>query len=208
MAERGSGGGVAILFRATGAGSHWLSQRRVGEELDLLGPLGNGFSIEPGAQRLLLLGGGIGIAPLLFLALEAAKNHEVTLVHGARTAAGLYPLPEMLPNVTVATLTEDGSAGTKGMITDVLPDLLETTDQAFACGPVDMYRMMASDCLSLPEATAAKLRRCQVSVEVRMGCGIGACYACTIATKQGPKKVCLDGPVFALGEVDWDSVRV
>jgi dihydroorotate dehydrogenase electron transfer subunit len=205
---RESGGGVAIVFRAVGAGSRWLSQQSVGERLDILGPLGNGFSIERGARRLLLVAGGIGIAPLLFLALEAAKNHEVTLVHGARAAAGLYPLPEMPMNVTLVTLTEDGSVGEKGTVVDVLPRLLDTADQVVACGPVGMYRTMASDCLSLPEATAAKLRRCQVSVEVRMGCGIGACYACTIATRQGPKKVCLDGPVFALGEVEWDSVRV
>jgi len=315
---------IALLFKIVGRGTLWLAQRQRGDKVDILGPLGNGFSVEPEARNLLLVAGGIGIAPLVFLAQRSAAQHSVTLIHGASMASKLYPfssLPltlnpspskggsemgsNLLPpskEVQFIPVTEDGSAGKKGMVTDILPDFLDWADQVYACGPVDMYKQLTADsyqlkatachsegalacchserseesgtaqgklrdpknllfssflssglrasahqetlrfCHSEPfacchsegekrpknlaqdnpelvsgeESHAAqgrvskesKLKRCQVSLEVRMGCGIGACYGCTINTRKGLKKVCRDGPVFELDDILWEEVRI
>jgi len=217
------GGEIALLFKAAGKGTLWLSQRQTGDRIDILGPLGNGFSIEPGAKNLLLVAGGIGIAPLVFLTQHASSRHQVTLIHGANTAAQLYPfsspfltrgpspsegvgqdkseerikVPSLPNGVQFIPVTEDGSMGKKGMATDILPDSLDWADQVCACGPVDMYK-----------AIALTAKKCQVSLEVRMGCGFGACYGCTINTKNGLKQVCRDGPVFELEDIIWQEVRL
>jgi dihydroorotate dehydrogenase electron transfer subunit len=224
---------VALLFKATGKGTLWLSQREKGEKVDILGPLGKGFSIEPGSKNLLLVAGGIGIAPLVFLMQQASSQHQITLIHGASTAAQLYPFPlargkkrsklSHLPNgVQFIPVTEDGSVGQKGVATNILPDFLDWADQIYACGPIDMYKAMALSLNSSPSKGARKsivgeglvpshnlkLRKCQVSLEVRMGCGFGACYGCTINTKKGLKQVCRDGPVFELDDITWQEVRI
>jgi len=93
------------------------------------------------------------------------------------------------------------------MATDILPDFLDRADQVYACGPVDMYKTMAEMSQRAGQSNL-KLRKCQVSLEVRMGCGFGACYGCTINTKKGLKQVCSDGPVFDLGDIIWQEVRI
>lgn len=210
-------GAIAVLYRVAGSGSRWLAGRLQGDRLDVLGPLGNGFSVDSSAGHVLLLAGGIGVAPLLFLALEVARHRSVTFAYGAGTARDLCHFPGMPSNITLLPCTEDGSLGEKGLVTGVVPRLLKSVDQLFACGPVDMYRSLATGghrvrspgCAEPSgEFDQGKLQRCQVSLEVRMGCGVGACYACTILTKRGPRKVCVDGPVFELAGVDWDSVRL
>ena len=203
---------IAILFKVAGKGTLWLSQQEAGQRIDILGPLGKGFAIAPESEKLLLVAGGIGIAPLVFLMQQASSQHEVILIHGARTAGQLFPNECQLPaisreRVRFITVTEDGSAGQKGKAADVLPDHLDWADQVYACGPVDMYRAMAQ--MSLPaKRSNLKLKSCQVSLEVRMGCGFGACYCCTIDTKKGLQQVCRDGPVFELDEVIWQEVRI
>ena len=210
-------GEIAILFKVTGKGTLWLSQRQVGERIDILGPLGKGFTIAPKSERLLLVAGGIGIAPLVFLMQRALPQHQITLIHGARTAVQLYPfssagkkrtrvssLPKRVQSIPV---TEDGSTGQKGRATDVLPDYLDWADQIYACGPVDMYKAMAQMSLRAKRSNL-KLKRCQVSLEVRMGCGFGACYCCTANTKKGLRHVCRDGPVFELDDIIWQEVRI
>lgn len=188
---------IALLFNVVGEGTQWLSQRKSGDKLDLLGPLGNGFSISPDSNKLLLVAGGIGIAPLYFLAEEAAKQGlSVTLLYGASSAAQLYP---HLPDVKIITATEDGSAGTKGMITDYLPDFIKDFDQLFACGPLAMYQTMA-------KMSELKSKSAQISLEVRMGCGLGVCYGCTVKTKNGLKQVCQDGPIFELNDILWEEL--
>jgi dihydroorotate dehydrogenase electron transfer subunit len=143
---------------------------------------------------------------------QALPKHQTTLIHGARTAAQLFPDDCHLPTIShervrFIAVTEDGSVGQKGKATDVLPDYLEWADQVYACGPVDMYRAMAQ--MSLPaKRSNLKLKRCQVSLEVRMGCGFGACYCCTINTKKGLRQVCRDGPVFELDDIIWQEVRI
>jgi len=215
---------IALLFKVAGKGTSWLSQRQTGEKIDILGPLGKGFSIEPGARNLLLVAGGIGIAPLVFLMRHASPQHQITLIHGASTAAHLYPsaMPKIGPSsagekrsklspipkgVQFVPVTEDGSRGKKGMATDILPDFLDRADQVYACGPVDMYKAMAETSRQAKQSNL-KLRKCQVSLEVRMGCGFGACYSCTINTKKGLKQVCSDGPVFELEDIIWQEVRI
>jgi dihydroorotate dehydrogenase electron transfer subunit len=219
---------VALLFKIAGKGTLWLSQRQRGEKVDILGPLGKGFSIEPGSKHLLLVAGGIGIAPLVFLMQYASSQHQITLIHGTSTATQLYPFSSAgkrqsklspLPNsVQLIPITEDGSMGQKGRATDILPDFLDWADQVYACGPVDMYKAMALPLNSSPskgeekgegeKRSNLKLKKCQVSLEVRMGCGFGACYGCTINTKKGLKHICRDGPVFELDDIIWQEVRI
>jgi len=219
---------ISLLFKVTGKGTLWLSRRKKGDTLDIMGPLGKGFAINPSAANLLLVAGGIGIAPIVFLMQRALPDHQVTLIHGASTAACLYPFSPSdksrarvasLPDqVTYVPVTEDGSAGYKGKATDVLPDFLDWADQMYACGPLDMYKAMALQLNASQlegekkghwgRQSNLKLSRCQISLEVRMGCGFGACYGCSIKTKKGLRRVCRDGPVFELDDVVWQEVRI
>jgi len=203
---------IAILFKITGRGTLWLSQRQKHDRIDILGPLGKGFSIQPSAKTLLLVAGGIGIAPLALLMQYASSRHQMTLIHGAITATQLYVERCQLTainyqGVQFIPVTEDGSTGKKGMATDILPDFLDRADQVYACGPVDMYKTMAEMSQRAGQSNL-KLRKCQVSLEVRMGCGFGTCYGCTINTRKGLKQVCSDGPVFELGDIIWQEVRI
>ena len=195
------GSKLAFLFNVAGKGTHWLAQCQVGDNIDLLGPLGNGYSIHPESHKLLLLAGGIGIAPLCFLAQEALKKDcSVRLLLGASTANQLYPRRLLPPEAELIITTEDGTAGKKGMITDLLPDFVDWADQIFACGPISMYQATAARDQQL------KGKPVQISLEVRMGCGRGVCYGCTVKTKRGLKQVCTDGSVFDLGDILWDGL--
>jgi len=220
-------GEIAILFKVTGKGTLWLSQRKAGQKIDILGPLGKGFTIGPKSKNLLLVAGGIGIAPLVFLMQQASSQHRITLIHGATTVTQIYPDSCQLPAVSYqrvqfVPVTEDGSMGQTGMATDILPDFLDWADQVYACGPVGMYKAMALTLDSSPlkgegriivgeglvPSHNLKLKKSQVSLEVRMGCGFGACYACTINTKTGLRQVCRDGPVFELDDIIWHEVSL
>lgn len=191
---------IALLFNVVGKGTQWLSECQPGDELDLLGPLGNGFTMHPDSKNLLLVAGGIGIAPLVFLAQQALNQGQaVNLLLGAATASQLYPKRLLPPKVNLITTTEDGSAGKKGMITDYLPDFTGVADQIFACGPLAMYQTMAR----MPELSNKPI---QISLEVRMGCGLGVCYGCTVKTKSGLRQVCQDGPIFDLDNILWEEL--
>lgn len=195
---------ISVLFSIVGSGTNWLSKRKPGEKLDLLGPLGNGFSIHPESKNLLLVAGGMGIAPLVFLAEKALKSKKfVKLLLGARTKECLYPLRLLPDGIETFVITEDGSQGDKGKVTDMLPTHYDWADQVYACGPLDMYRSIASQ--------TQKWRRgkpIQVSLEVTIGCGMGACFGCSVKTRVGMKRICLDGPVFNLDEVILEEVRI
>ncbi|MEA3443038.1 MAG: dihydroorotate dehydrogenase electron transfer subunit [Chloroflexota bacterium] len=210
---------VAILFKVVGKGTSWLSQRRGGDEIDILGPLGKGFDIMPSVKNLLLVAGGIGIAPLVFLMQRASSQYSITLIYGASTAVELYPfsslrteapsntsisLPEGMRFISV---TEDGTAGEKGMVTNIIPRFVDWADQIFACGPIEMYQAMMKMPLQTNE-DRTKISKSQISLEVRMGCGIGTCYGCTINTTEGLRQVCRDGPVFQLANILWQEVRI
>ena len=186
-------GEVALLYEVVGAGTEWLAQRGKGDKIDILGPMGWGFTVE--SKRLLLVAGGVGIAPLVFLAERAAADgREVTLLFGAKTAKQVYPKKLVPAGVEFVPVTQDGMIERKGMVTDLLGDLLDSTDQIFACGPAAMYRAMS-------QMKVLKGLRVQVSMEARMGCGFGLCNGCSIKTRHGMKRVCDDGPVFELKEL-------
>ena len=192
---------LAFLFTVVGKGTYWLSQCQAGDNIDLLGPLGNSYFIHPASHNLLLVAGGIGIAPLRFLAQEALyQGCSVRLLLGASTATQLYSKHSLPAEAEFVIATEDGSAGKKGMITDLLPDFTSWADQIFACGPVSMYHTIATQSQYL-------LKPVQISLEVRMGCGLGVCYGCTVKTKNGLKQVCEDGPVFDLQDIRWDELN-
>jgi dihydroorotate dehydrogenase electron transfer subunit len=196
-------GEIALFFAALkdGKGTQWLAACKAGDELSLVGPLGNGFQVATESRRLLLVAGGMGIAPLLFLAEEPLKRGiPVDLLYGAA-----FKNPNMADycnrkGIKLFEATEDGSAGYHGLVTDLIPEHTGGVDQVFACGPAPMYRAMAR----LPELKNIPV---QVSLEVRMACGLGACLGCTIGTKSGLKRVCKDGPVFNLNEIVWEEVR-
>lgn len=195
------GNKIALIFNVVGKGTQWLSQRQAGDELDLLGPLGKGFTIQSGSQNFLLVAGGIGLAPLVFLAQQALNQGQtVTLLLGALTASQLYPERLLPSEVKLITTTEDGTAGKKGMITDYLADFSGGADQVFACGPMAMYQTMAR----MPEL---KNKPVQISLEVRMGCGLGICYGCTVKTRKGLRQVCRDGPIFELNAILWEELK-
>ena len=190
----GENGALALLFEVVGRGTSWLAQRKAGEVVDLLGPLGCGFKIQ--SEKLLLVGGGVGIAPLLFLAEKAlADGRRLVLLLGARTAGQVYPHHLLPPDAAPVTITEDGSLGKRGMVTDLLADLADAAEQIFACGPLSMYEAMAAMVNELGQKSV------QVSMEARMGCGFGGCAGCAIETKRGSKLVCKDGPVFELTDL-------
>lgn len=198
------GDNIAILFSVWegGQGTTWLASRKAKEKIDILGPLGNGFSIMPEARNLLLIAGGIGIAPLAFLAQKAIENnYRVTLLEGGHSSGQVYPKNLLPPVINTAVATENGSAGKKGLVTDLIPDYINGADQIFSCGPMPMYKDMCRQ-----SSTLLQGKPTQISLEVVMGCGRGICYSCTVKTKQGLKEVCTDGPVFELNDVLWDEM--
>ncbi|MGI5901252.1 MAG: dihydroorotate dehydrogenase electron transfer subunit [Desulfitobacteriia bacterium] len=208
-------GEIALRYRVSGQGTKLLSQLKEGEEVDILGPLGNGFSI-PEKGKLLLLAGGIGIFPLLSIieevqAHKAYKDLELKIFWGGEDkrfleSAGLKELRAKNLDCKVSTL--DGSLGRQGLLTDLLNDFLTGSDngalgevEAVACGPKGMLKAVTEICL-------AKKIPLQVSLEERMACGIGACLGCVCTVQEGSdlarKRVCKEGPVFEAREVVWD----
>jgi dihydroorotate dehydrogenase electron transfer subunit len=197
-------GQVYFFFKVIGKGTAWLSLCRKGEKLNILGPLGNGFSIRPTSKKLLLVAGGIGIAPLTFLAQQAlTQEKSVALLLGAHAKDELYPQKLLPSEIETIITTEDGSGGEKGKITDILPRYVDWADQIYACGPLGMYQAIEHQRQRWPVK-----KPIQVSLEVRMGCGIGACFGCSIRTKYAMKQVCRNGPVFNLDEVILEEVKI
>jgi dihydroorotate dehydrogenase electron transfer subunit len=196
--HRMEGDRFALLYAVIGQGTQWLAERQPDDRLDVLGPLGKGFSVHADSRKLLLVAGGMGIAPLTFLADRAmGEGREVIILYGTANKDRYH----LTTGVTEVTATEDGSVGYRGMVTELIPQYLETSEQIFACGPFPMYKAMSQ----MPEL---KNRPVQVSLEMRMGCGMGTCYACTIRTRQGRKQVCKDGPVFNLNDIILEEIKI
>jgi dihydroorotate dehydrogenase electron transfer subunit len=190
---------LVLLVRPFGRGSAWLAERSLGESLELLGPLGNSFEISPRAQRVLMLAGGVGAAPLVMLSDEAAERGiDVVFVMGAADEAGLLPASELRGSVEYLVATDDGSRGHHGLATEVIADYVRWADQVFACGPEPMYRTLRSvvDPLRINRRPSV-----QISVERGMACGLGACLGCVVETTRGMIASCVQGPVFDLDEV-------
>jgi dihydroorotate dehydrogenase electron transfer subunit len=201
---------ISLLFAAVGTGTRRLAELRRGDTVDIFGPLGNGFTVPDRARNLLLVAGGLGIAPLVFLAETAAcEGRKVTIIQGARSRQNLMPVSLAQSShekglepgaVHVVNVTEDGTEGLQGLATDFVAAYAEEAHAVYACGPLPMYRSLAAAC----EPSGLPV---QVSLEIVMGCGTGVCYGCTIRTAHGLKQVCRDGPIFNLEDVDRDSLR-
>lgn len=178
---------MTLLIRAVGQGTMALQAMGRGEKLDILTGLGNGFSTDV-RDGVALVGGGIGIAPLYGLARRLiARGAAPVAVLGFRNAADVFYVEEFRAlGCKVLVSTEDGSVGTKGFVTDAMKEL-PPIRHAYACGPMPMLRAVAG-CVADGE----------FSLEARMGCGFGACMGCTVVTPSGPRRVCVDGPVFRL----------
>ena len=183
---------IVLVYKTVGEGTKWLSQMVPGQTLELLAPLGRGFSAEACNRRALLLGGGLGSAPLFLLARKLiADGKRVSAVLCFNTAADVVLLDEYRSlGVEPVVVTMDGSMGVKGIVTDApLPE----HDFFYTCGPLPMMRAV---CKTLGGPG-------ELSMEERMGCGAGFCYGCTINTADGPARVCADGPVFKKEDIIW-----
>ena len=190
---------LTFLVRPFGRGSAWLAERLPGERLGMLGPLGNSFTIPSRAQRLLMIGGGVGVAPLVMLSDEAtSKNLDVVFVMGAATEAGLLAASELSERVEYGVATDDGSRGHRGLATEVIGDFVQWADQIYACGPEPMYRTLRTVAEPLRIDRKPSV---QISVERGMACGLGACLGCVVETTHGMIASCIQGPVFDLDEI-------
>lgn len=190
---------LSIAFEVRGDGTRWLAQRQVGDKLDVLGLLGNGFPMKP-EGRYLLVGGGIGIPPMRGCA--QYTQGRSTAILGGRSKDKIilkHCFEEECAKVMVAT--DDGSLGHHGFVDALVRQELEQDrgyDAVLACGPKPMLRNVAkaAEEFGVP---------CLVSMEERMGCGVGACLVCACDMADGSRKhVCKDGPVFDAKEVDWN----
>jgi len=189
-----------MIYRAEGAGTKILAQKLPGEAVDILGPLGNGFPVEETTfgQTAILVGGGIGVPPLYELANRLVERGiKVITVLGFQTASVAFYEEKFAALGETYVATVDGSYGTKGFVTDVILQKNLDFDVMYACGPTPMLKNLEN---TFPD------KKVFISLEERMGCGIGACFACVCHTADDPtgysyKKVCTDGPVFKTGEV-------
>jgi dihydroorotate dehydrogenase electron transfer subunit len=218
---------VTLHFRTVGRGTEWLTRVREGERIDMLGPLGRPFEVDPRSHNLLLVAGGLGMAGVRMLADEAVRGgRKVTLLFGALSASHVYPSSLLPDEVEYIVATDDGSLGHHGFVTELVLDYEAWADQAFACGPHPMLKRLAAlasgrrDRLGVaklgrkrgrradPLGSAAARRKSflQVSMEQNMGCAVGACLGCTVIGVDGPQRVCREGPVFAADEISWESI--
>ncbi|MFC5712213.1 dihydroorotate dehydrogenase electron transfer subunit [Thalassorhabdus alkalitolerans] len=189
-----------ILFRAEGKGTTELAAKKKGEQVDVLGPLGNGFPIEEAeaGESVVLVGGGIGVPPLYYLGKKLKeKGLHITSVLGFQDKETVFYEEEFKEIGDVVVATADGSYGISGFVTDAIQEKGLSFDWMYSCGPTPMLKALEA---SYPEA------RGYVSLEERMGCGIGACFACVCHLQDDPegtsyKKICSDGPVFPLRKV-------
>ena len=184
-----SGGRLTLLIRIAGKGTQELSQVSRNTKLKMLGPLGNPFSIPTGGA--VLVGGGIGVAPLIFFSnLLKSLNIEHRLLYGEK--CGKYVISQRFLPDGVEIFTEDGSKGTIGTVLSGLPN--EVATPVYGCGPGKMIEAMI-------QQSSKFISTVEVSMEQRMACGYGVCQGCAIETKSGYKLVCKDGPIFPLHEI-------
>jgi dihydroorotate dehydrogenase electron transfer subunit len=219
---------VTIHFRTIGKGTAWFTRLRVGDVVDLLGPLGRSFEVNPRSHRLLLIAGGLGMAGVRYLADEAVRDgRQVVLLFGAASAREVYPSSLLPDEVEYVVATDDGSMGHHGFVTELVPEYETWADQAFACGPAPMLAAVSRlaetrrqrmgvaklgrkrgagkpDPIGSPQARRKAFL--QVSMEQNMGCAVGACLGCVVMSVTGtPQRVCREGPVFASDEIAWEA---
>lgn len=194
---------IRIVFQIKGKGTQWLAERKVGDTLDVLGPLGHGFDLSALGTRPILVGGGIGVPPMLACARQAASRETVTprAILGFRNRNAVILEDDFKAVCQTFVTTDDGSYNRAGFVTDILAEQITDATGIAACGPRPMLKAIAQ--------TVRKYNiPCQVSLEERMGCGVGACLVCACALREenGANyygRVCRNGPVFDAKEVVW-----
>jgi dihydroorotate dehydrogenase electron transfer subunit len=219
---------VSLHFRVVGKGTEWMARLREGERLDMLGPLGRPFEVDPRNRHLLLVAGGLGMAGVRMLADEAVRDgRQVVMLFGAASASQVYPSSLLPDEVEYVVATDDGSLGHHGFVTELVEEYEAWADQAFACGPHPMLKRLADLAAGrrqrlgvaalgrkrgggkgepLGSATARRKAFLQVSMEQTMGCAVGACLGCAVLGVEGPLRVCREGPVFASEEISWEAI--
>ena len=191
--ERGE---IVLLYDVVGDGTKAMSEMKPGDCVDMLNGLGRGFFTDVDCRRPLLLGGGIGCAPLLNLARNLKRQGKNPIaILGYNTAADSFGMDKWFEEIGVEAYiaTVDGSVGTKGFVTDVIREKKLDGDYFYGCGPLPMLRAICLG-LDLPG---------EVSMEARMGCGFGACMCCSLETTVGSQRICKEGPVFKKEELIW-----
>lgn len=187
-------GALTIIYKVVGHGTEDMSRLASGRQLNVLSGLGNGFDTSPSGEHPLLLGGGLGTAPLYMLAKKlVSEGKKVSAVLGFASAGDVFGADELTSlgcEVTVATV--DGSLGVHGFVTDAMPDEYTYT---FTCGPEPMMKAVYRKAVTGG----------QYSFEARMGCGFGACLGCSCKTITGYKRICCDGPVLTKEEILWED---
>lgn len=192
-------GDVEICFHVVGRGTRILAGLRPGTTLRLRGPQGNGFG-TPRGKRLVLVGGALGIAPLLF-AEQVWGNTTPTRLFAGVSCQAWGPLIDWLHGKvsSLDVACDDGTIGFHGNVVALVTKFLQPGDEVWACGPLPMMR-------ALHALTADRNIYLKVSLEERMACGFGGCLGCVIPTRDGHRRVCVDGPVFESMEVAWDGI--
>jgi dihydroorotate dehydrogenase electron transfer subunit len=202
--QTSSSGRIQILFKVTGRGTALLAHCKEGEKLSIFGPLGHGFHLDP-KKVACLVGGGMGIAPMLFLAKKLCQVKQDTdtdlIILGGRNRSEIEPLLADFNflDIGVMVTTDDGSFGRHGLVTDVMKTVsLPNTCTVYTCGPKPMMKEVFRHCQTM------KIE-CQVSVESMMACGMGACLGCNMEAKDSRYvHVCSDGPVFNAEDLEWN----
>jgi dihydroorotate dehydrogenase electron transfer subunit len=194
---------VEVLYKVVGRGTSLLADARPGDEVRLVGPLGRGFPEPSSGERVILVGGGTGVASLFELARRSSRRSRVSVLLGARSAADLMGRADFESlDVDLQVATDDGSDGTKGFVTELLEREIARDGAArvYACGPTPMMQRAA-------EITEAAGLPCFVSLENRMACGFGVCLGCAVpSSNEGYHLVCRDGPVFEAGDLSWGGL--
>lgn len=182
---------ITIIYKVVGSGTEEMSQMQVGESLDVLTGLGNGYDISK-SKKPMLIGGGVGVPPMYMLAKKLIEDgQKVTVILGFNTKDEIFFEQEFKDlGADVYVATADGSYGVKGFVTDAFVD---DYDYFYTCGPLPMFK-------AVYEKTTSSG---QFSFEERMGCGFGACMGCSCKTKYGNKRICKDGPVLVKEEIIW-----
>ena len=198
---------LLILYKVVGRGTALMSKAKKGDRMTVLGPLGRGFSRPRAEQNPILVAGGIGIAPLFFLA-QTVGEENLEFLTGYRCAAEIVPFEKIgLKGASTIIATDDGSAGYHGFVTDLLRSQLENNRQGltglYACGPTAMLKQVAAVSLE-------KEIPCQMSLESFMACGIGACQGCAVKSSHQKELVyhlvCREGPIFSARSIDWGTL--
>ncbi len=190
---------IDLLIQVVGEGTHLLSKLKAGEQLDVLYPLGKSFSLLESGKIALLVGGGVGIAPLLFLAKKLyQKGVDVHILLGGKGSNNIIETKNFEKYGKVYIATEDGSQGERGLLTQHSILRKSDFDMIYSCGPDAMMRAVAN-------IAAEHTIECEVSLENMMACGIGSCLCCVTPTKSGHQCVCSDGPVFNTKTLEWNK---